>query len=291
MANLLQKSKFLLLLLKTNAILDIIYHEKKKMITKLTINKNALESNSEFSYVNKIPFFNLNNEFSFQPGLNILFSPNGSGKSTLLKMLSLFTASNQGGVSTITSQWIHDVFMAKKLNGISIEHDGQPVFYSNPREAVGLSHGAFDDDFFNDGIQNTLSKKSSGYTTIQRLDKSFSILSGAAKSPISIGSKVGANNEAYEFLKGNIPTGQQTHIFDEPETAMAIPAQEKLFEYFQKLSSNTQIIIATHSPFALKCKANFIEFDDRYVKSSIESIGRLSSSLTQNQQPQKQKLP
>jgi predicted ATPase len=291
MANLLPKSKFLLLLLTTNAILDIIYHEKQKMITKLTINKNALESNSEFSYVNKIPFFNLNNEISFQPGLNILFSPNGSGKSTLLKMLSLFTASNQGGVSTITNQWIHDAFMAKKLNGISIKHDGQPVFYSNPREAVGLSHGAFDDDFFNDGIQNTLSKKSSGSTTIQRLDKSFSILSGATKSPTSIVSKIGANNDAYEFLKGNIPTGQQTHIFDEPETAMAIPAQEKLFEYFQKLSHNTQIIIATHSPFALNCKANFIEFDDRYVKSSIESIGRLSLSLTQNSRPQKQKLP
>lgn len=120
-------------------------------------------ANDKFPYAAKLDYFQRNLTTQFKPGLNILFGANGSGKSTLLRMLGLSLAAMQGGVSTVTSDWLHEVLGFRRTGCVlpcSVAHDGQPIMFHDAREAVGLLGGgaAFDDDFFSQGVAACTSK-------------------------------------------------------------------------------------------------------------------------------------
>lgn len=254
------------------------------MIEKIDFEK--IEESSVYGYAKKLDFFQKNKEVNFKPGLNVIFAPNGTGKSTILEIMAKFTASEQGGVSTITSSWKQDMMGHKenKMKGIQVFHDGQPTMYNNPRKAVGLFGGmaAFDDDFFNEGVMEAQLKESTGYTTMVRLQKILNILAGEGKMPQSFDKKVSIDESYEQFLKASIEKGQQTIILDEPESGLAIHAQSKLFKIIEKAAKekNLQIIIATHSPFALMSDANFIELQPGYVQKAKYEIQILSEILT-----------
>lgn len=152
-----------------------------------------ISQSKAYGYAEKLDFFKNNKSIEFKPGLNIIFAPNGTGKSTILEILAKFTASEQGGVSTITTLWQDDMIMfnENKMQGIKVFHDGQPTLYNNPRKAVGLFGGmaAFDDDFFNQGAKEVLLKESTGYTTMHRLEKVLGVLSGKEQMPKDIQKK------------------------------------------------------------------------------------------------------
>lgn len=239
-----------------------------------------------FSYATKLDFFKDNTSVEFKPGLNIIFAPNGTGKSTLLQIMAQFTACEQGGVSTITNSWLNDVsgFSKNKLDGLKVSHDGQPVMYCNPRNAVGLFGGmaAFDDDFMSEGIAEIQLKESTGYTTMSRLNKILAVLAGKQPLPEKIAQKNGTLNDyAKKLLEATIPLGSKTVLLDEPESGLAIQAQSKLWKLVQKaaIEKDIQIIIATHSPFALTCKANFIELSPGYVNIAKEEIKQLAQHI------------
>jgi predicted ATPase len=72
-----------------------------------------------------------------------------------------------------------------------------------------------------------------------------------------------------ELLCAKRATGQKTFIFDEPESGFSLPWQAGLWaSIFAKLDPNEfQVLVATHSPFALGISgANYIEMSPGYVR-------------------------
>lgn len=237
-----------------------------------------IEESDTFQYANKLEFFKNNKKIEFKPGLNIIFAPNGTGKSTLLQIMAKFTASEQGGVSTITDYWQREINKKgiNALEGLVVKHDGQAVMYNNPRSAVGLVGGmaGFDNDFFEEGIFEASRHESTGLTTLGRMNKIIAVLNGKMEMPSKIDSKTSMNSDAKDILKASIEPGQQTILLDEPESGLAIHVQQKLWQMIENgaIDKNLQIIIATHSPFALLCNANFIELQPGYIHVAKECI-------------------
>lgn len=244
-----------------------------------------ISQSKAYNYAEKLDFFKNNKSIEFKPGLNIIFAPNGTGKSTILEILAKFTASEQGGISTITNSWKQDMinFGVNTMKGIKVFHDGQPTLYNNPRKAVGLFGGmaAFDDDFFEQGIMETQLRESTGYTTMTRLQRVLAVLSGQAQMPKDFQKKSSLDDTYNTFLKANIEKNQPTMILDEPESGLAIHVQANIFRMINKRAkeNNLQIIVATHSPFALSCDANFIELQPGYLKIAKQEIELLSVML------------
>lgn len=235
--------------------------------------KNISESEN-FKYAAKLDFFKQHEKLEFTPGLNIIFAPNGTGKSTLMQIMAQFTASEQGGISTITHTWLSYTigYSDSKLKGLNVKHDGQSVLYTNPRDTVGLMGGAFDDDFFSEGLQETQLRESTGLTTMARMNKILNVLLGKTQMPEKIETRghykvEKLENHAKEMLAGSIPLGNRTILIDEPESGLAVHVQAKLWNIIEKSAkeNNLQIIVATHSPFALTCDANFIELQPGYI--------------------------
>lgn len=250
---------------------------------------NDIPSSELFSYIDKLDFFKKNKSVHFKTGLNILFSPNGTGKSTLLKMIALSLAAEQGGVSTVTNSWRMELhtFSDKdktKMNGIEVFHDGQPILYGNPRNAVGLIGGSFDDDFMIEGIHNCQSKSSTGLTTINRLNQILNILTANEKMPEKMDYKIPKERLSppmVGLLNSKIPQGQRTILMDEPESGLAMHVQANIFSIMNKAAKekDLQIIIATHSPFSFMTEANFIELIPGHIEMSKNALKHLQIFL------------
>lgn len=243
---------------------------------------------SGFSWAAKLDYFKKNPCIEFKPGLNILFGANGSGKSTVLQLVGTTLAAVQGGTSVVTSSWVSDVLGIRgetlKLP-CDVVHDGQPVMFFDARAKEGLIGGSFDDDFFRLGIANTLAKGSTGELGLQRLDRMLQVLmkGGNALVPAGFPSEIewrlsrdGFSERSKarmalikDLLRAKRATGQKTFIFDEPESGFSLPWQARLWSgIFANLDPNEfQVIVATHSPFALGIPgANYIEMSPGYVQ-------------------------
>lgn len=239
------------------------------MYTKIKFN-DELSENKDFNYISKLKFLNKHKEFTFKPGLNIIFSENGAGKSTILNILAESMAAKQGGYSCITSQWQNSIL--NKMKGVEIDHDGQPVIYFNPRDTIGLMLGAFDDDFLSDGVRLLQMRESTGFTTMNKMIKILNMFNDKQEMLKKIEYKTSEkymSDNVKEILKGNIEKQQLTFLMDEPESGLAIHVQHNLFKMIEKAAKekNIQVIMATHSLFALSCKeANFIELNEGYIE-------------------------
>lgn len=246
---------------------------------------SGVAQSKKFAYAAEHRFFKEHTSVTFKPGLNILYGPNGCGKSTILRMAALTLAAEQGGVSTITSTWLDEVLgfggREPQLEGVKVSHDGQPILYGNPRNMVGLVCGgaAFDFDFQDEGLANTMSKASTGLTTMNRLNRMFAVALGKAPFPAKVDDRLKSTSDryqaAFELLKATIPKGQRTLIFDEPESGLAIPVQSNLFNLLFKAAKQNdfQIILATHSAFSLGLpECNYIEMEPDYIRYSRDAI-------------------
>jgi hypothetical protein len=216
-------------------------------------------------------------------------------------MAALSLAAEQGGVSTVTQDWLRNVVtggfggdakVGTLLEGINVVHDGQPVMYGNPRNAVGLIGGGFDDDFFSQGVEAAMYKGSTGYTTMKRLHRMIAVSQNDAPFPEKIDFRAGVTSvsdtwkprldAALKLLEAQIPKGPKTLIFDEPESGLAIPAQGNLFNLLFKAARKNgfQIIVATHSPFSLCLPdANYIEMTPDYLKYAQDAIGTVHARI------------
>lgn len=244
-----------------------------------------LSASTDFAYAKELDYFKVNKSIEFKPGLNIIFAPNGSGKSTILSMIAKATASEQGGVSTITDTWLDSLMSygsKKSLGDIQVLHDGQPTMYATSRNGVGLVAGgaAFDHDFTSEGIIEIRLHESSGYTTMHRLKKVLNVLSGATEIPAKYGDKTnGRKNEyAKNLIQPTIAPGQKTILLDEPESGLAIHVQANIWRLIDEgaKKQNIQVIAATHSPFCLISSANFIELSEGYMDIAKKEIENLS---------------
>ena len=79
-------------------------------------------------------------EFTFTPGLNIVFGKNGSGKSTLIRLMSDVLHCTQGGFTCVTDHSQRELGVHENVESLQkfrdswrLDHDGQCVQYFNPK--------------------------------------------------------------------------------------------------------------------------------------------------------------
>ena len=263
------------------------------MIRKLTVTK---PSATLIKWWDKIDAFKTKKgtpyEIEFQPGLNILWGPNGSGKSSIISMLGKLTHSEQGGVSTVTDESVRAFSDFKKaLDGQDLDTDGQVVRYCDPAHAAGLVGGmsGFDDDFFDLGLANVMFKGSGGQTTMNRMYDALKAMKDGKMPDLRVKAHVPkapvknpkedawrydldlAHYENYQrAIKGVTPNGepgQLTFLFDEPDRSLDLPIQLRFWDTMLAHSKWHQIIVASHSMFALDLpKAHYIELVPGYIE-------------------------
>lgn len=81
-----------------------------------------------------------------------------------------------------------------------------------------------------------------------------------------------------EMMAAKIPKGPKTLLFDEPESGFSFDWQDRLWRgVFERVDPKKfQVIIATHSPFALSIPgANYIEMEPGYIEQSTNALKEL----------------
>ena len=223
--------------------------------------------------------------FAFHEGINVLWGPNGSGKTTVLRLIGTLLHCHQGGISIITQESLRALFEYDRgkdiVPGVQIQHDGQTVMYFDPEHTIGLYGGAFDYDFLRTGLDNCMTRESTGQGVARRL---VTLLQQAMAQPTPDDRLqdrhmndvwTTRHNIALGLLKGSIAPGPRTVLLDEPDGNLDWPARLVLWFNLQRLVDERkyQFIIATHSPFALRLQnAHWIELRKGYRKECLKVI-------------------
>ena len=223
-------------------------------------------------------------EIEFNPdGLTIIWGPNGSGKSTILLLLARLTHCAQAGIPKITMssvQEFSDGFGDDKLrDGASLLSDGKPTFFYNPVSTPGLIGGQFDDDFFQLGIASVMTRGvSAGENTgmgVGRIINSAIDQDGienGVNSYWTSRSKKLFSVATRGIKKTSKTLGKRTILLDEPERSLDIPRQVRTWGTIKRVG-RFQMIIATHSPFALWIEgAKYIDIVDGYLEECREAM-------------------
>ena len=229
------------------------------------------------------------NKIEFKPGINLIFARNGTGKSTILDILSYCLHARQNYSSHITRKSCDDLF--EKLANwpillsdydnpksnipdlLKIEHDGQALHYFDPEHLVGLQHAGREFDFDFDMKVGMKSKVgSSGEQILMRLENFFNNTETEIKYKQTLetcrNSWKGEIKEPVisKLLTPSIDPGQITYILDEPTRSLDSYHEAAFWDLIDK-SRDKQIIIVTHSPYALFLKdVNYIELTPGYIE-------------------------
>lgn len=224
--------------------------------------------------------------FTFDPGLTTLFGPNGSGKTTLIKILAAYCGT-AGGWSTFVEPIYCEkgAFGARERKRIpfpkrflcltpekeceaQIEWDGSPTFYSDATSTDSkiTDFGDPGDGVFGDGIEKWMAHRvaSSGQMRIGAVMRIFNQI---LVKPPNLLAKKDVGNSAWEkaltefqdYVRGLPRKGPMTVLLDEPDRSMGIPFQAQLWtEVLPVVATKFQVIVASHSPFALGVEKNTV---------------------------------
>lgn len=254
------------------------------MISELVIEDSARVATP---WWNKVPALARHQRLTFGPRLTVLWGRNGCGKSTLLRTLARLTHCEQGGIPTVTAASLRELLSPistkeEILDGAKIVGDGKPVYFFDPAHPPGLIAGAFDQDFFREGVESVLlQKSSSGEQVTAQMNR---ILRHAGEGT-SVTWKVPkkfpeGRKESYERRTAALrpsggPDGPPTLLFDEPDRSISIPRQWDLWDLLAR-QDRFQIIVATHSPFALGLPgATYIDMEPGYLEQCVRCLSLL----------------
>ena len=75
-------------------------------------------------------------------------------------------------------------------------------------------------------------------------------------------------------LKGTLPPGQKTFLLDEPELHLAPVVQHRVWKILSHpaVQAKYQLIVASHSIFALGQPANYLELKPNYCETSMAAF-------------------
>jgi energy-coupling factor transporter ATP-binding protein EcfA2 len=229
--------------------------------------------------------------FTFNKGINILFGPNGCGKSTILKTMKAYCGIQGGGWT-----YINDPMRLASNNfpfaylGLTpsrceadIGWDGTPSFFNDGDIKVSDTFFYMNEKSSDDGITSEAEqldmlaeKPSSGQYRIKKVNRVFNLIRdvpGISENDIPNGyNHTGCSNEI-KYWKSLGQKGPQTILLDEPERALSISLQKKLFTEILPKFTDLQVIIATHSIFCLNMKdVNYIEFEPNYINECRDAF-------------------
>jgi energy-coupling factor transporter ATP-binding protein EcfA2 len=229
-------------------------------------------------------------KIKFKKGINVLFGPNGCGKSTVLNTLKAYCGIKDGGWTyfndplSLASNSFPFAYMGLTPSRCTadVKWDGTPSFYNDGDIKVDSTFFFANSLSTNDGISSEAEqfemlaeKPSSGQYRIAKVNKVLNMVRdvpdiSASEAPTSL------SKEESEYWHGLGQKGPQTILLDEPERALSIPLQKKLFSDVMSQFKDLQIILATHSIFALGMKeAHFIEFENKYISDCHKTFSFL----------------
>jgi energy-coupling factor transporter ATP-binding protein EcfA2 len=232
-----------------------------------------------------------NKEFVFDKGINVLFGPNGCGKSTILKTLKAYCGIAGGGWTGINDpmRLAADKFplaywgLTPSRCMADVSWDGTPTFYNDGDIKVDdtffyMSSRSSEDGITSEAEQMDLlaEKPSSGQYRIGKINKVLNLIRDVpafAVADAPAGYKRSDVEKELAYWKSLPHTGPQTILLDEPERALSIHLQKKLFTEVLPQFKDLQIILATHSVFCLSMKdVRFIEFEPGYITQCREAF-------------------
>ena len=231
-----------------------------------------------------------NREFVFTEGINIIFGENGCGKSILIDTISKYVGIDKRGwsigldPSRITGinykfkSYINLIEANSKLGLIDINWDGVACYKSetqrDPMSMLSniMQGGEKEEVSINEAMNLKKNKLSSGQGVVYFLGKLINLKIPDISKPINdkkndVWAKLGSYFSDYV---STLPRdGKPTLILDEPDKSLDFGSQYTMWtQAINKLSEIYQIIVVTHSPFALlRDDCNIIDKDDYYNKS------------------------
>ena len=232
--------------------------------------------NCVLAYAKHVEFLNGKQSLEFTPGVNILWGRNGSGKSTVLEIMARWLCCFDGdtqllGKYTLSclSQWDYQSSASIPKDGVIPIHDGNPVTHFDPSKEVGVQGGSICSDFGLRGLQNIMSKGSSGENALRDLYPTLEGLVSGKFPELRMNVRPGDPHETF-LREGNVPPQEKTNIptilLDEPCRSLDL---DRVVGFWQRIAEakGVQVIVATHSPFALHVPgANYIDLSPGYLQ-------------------------
>jgi predicted ATPase len=244
-------------------------------------------------------------KFEEKPGLTYLFGPNGSGKSTILRAAAKGSAvPDEGGWSKTlqpleyaglgSPSSIDAVRKALQKDGIEVDWDGSAsvLLDSTKSDSAILAFGIPTDGMdtegeglYGDTVSALFQRKqfSAGEWRQSRLSRLLEYLRSRKFPDLQKLSKESlSHNDVWqnaarlfaEYVTSLKPTGVLTILLDEPDRSLSLPLQYMLHtQVFTDWAKHFQVIIATHSPFAIfNAQATLIDLKDGYSQECAGSL-------------------
>jgi energy-coupling factor transporter ATP-binding protein EcfA2 len=242
----------------------------------------------------KVKFLKGQDRIEFKPGLNIIYGPNGSGKSTLLTGLAILMHCWHSNWPRVSKESIMDFFRPVGLcGGMVLEHDGSPARYLGveppgfPPEK-GVEKVALSLKSSTDMRGKSTNNMSHGQATVshlirflkakpERVRYSFTRAKATAKwAPIY---EVGIESIKNVRKQRGVPK-QQVILLDEIDRSLDFAKQAGVWKQLRHLATDHQIIIASHSPFAVSVPgAHYIETTPHYLQNSRKALSLILDDI------------
>lgn len=260
------------------------------MINKLTVRNKRL---TPIPYWSKVGFLKDRKEVEFKPGLNIVFGPNGSGKSTLLSALAVLLHVKESNWPVVSKDSLGPFMRPTGLaTGLLLEHDGGPARYLGiadpgfpPKKDVASQRVRL--ETAKETKYKALHDMSHGQATVAKLVSFLSAKPTKVRYSITKAKLPGAwekiwdvGTESLANVRAGVGEPQQVILLDEVDRSLDFAKQHEVWRELREMAKTTQIIIASHSPFAVSAPgAHYIETTPDYLEASRRALHLLMRDL------------
>lgn len=242
----------------------------------------------------KVKFLQGIDNIEFEPGLNIIYGPNGSGKSTLLTALAILLHCWRTNWPRVTKDSISDFLRPLGLcDGLLIDHDGSPARYLGVNEPgfppeKGVKEQKLVLKATRDMAGKSVVNMSHGQASIRKLIQFLKAKPERVKYGFSRAKATPKWAPIYEVgieslkntRKERSVSKQQVILLDEVDRSLDFAKQAGVWKQLRLLAKDHQIIIASHSPFAVANPgAHYIETTDHYLDRSRRALGLILGDL------------
>jgi len=213
----------------------------------------------------------LKRKISFSDGLNVLFGPNGCGKTTALNIIAAHCSIDyrDGGWSKVrpgTDPFKDRVTeMTVEKCKADVNWDGTPTLYS---KATVLQSAYFDWDNPLMSVADQIvgiKSASDGEFKIMTLANAIKQMRSAPGPDHLLERPKGLSGVSdermsgfFDHIKSLSRDGKLTVLLDEPDRSLSIPNQSLIWARMAEVTALFQVIVASHSPFALASGAKII---------------------------------